>query len=157
MERVPALPGCAAVIEERESMALPQAIRTNVQWRTFAPPRRLPLGGMVPLSDALALAGALAPLGHLTVPAVVYAVIAYGLLRTSGTQDPRINPRFSDDLAGLLGRLALPLLLLAPFVAATHGVVQVLRMAPLFAALTVAGRVASYKLIREARARGFVV
>src|SRR6266567_1088875 len=145
------------VIDERESMALPQAIRTTVQWRTFAPPRRLPLGGVVPLSDALALAGALAPLGHLTVPAVVYAALAYALLRTSGTHDSRINPRFSDDLAGLLGRLALPLLLLAPFVATDRGIVQVLRMAPLFAALAVAGRVVSYKLIREARARGFVV
>ena len=46
-------------------MALPQAIRSQSQWRTSASPHRVPLGGVVPILDALALSAALASLGQI--------------------------------------------------------------------------------------------
>jgi len=112
---------------------------------------------VVPILDALALSAALASLGQIRVVTAAYALVAFVLLRFSGNHDARINPRLSDDLAGLLGRLAAPLLVMAPFVARSTDVARLLQIAPLLATLTVLGRAVGYKLINEARARGFVV
>ncbi|HEX9311725.1 MAG TPA: sugar transferase [Actinomycetota bacterium] len=137
-------------------MGLPHTIRAPVEWRSFAPPRRLPLGLVVPAADALALLVAIGAMGHLGWVGLTFWVASFAALRAAGTHRARINPRLSDDIAGILARLAVATLVLVPFVADDH-LGPFMRLAGPVIVLVIAARGLGYKLTREARAQGLVV
>ena len=84
----------------------------------------------------------------------VYVAAAAAGLATCGARG-RIQPRLSDDLGAVLGRLGVPLLVLAPWLAA-HGGVPLLR-GVLFAAIAVvAGRALTYSTLQLVRSKGLL-
>ena len=131
-------------------MGLPHTIRAPVEWQSFAPPRRLPMGAVVPGADAVALFVATAVLGHLSWIGLTFWVASFVALRAAGSHRARINPRLSDDIAGILARLAVATLVLVPFVPETQ-LGRYLRLAGPAVALVIVARGLGYKLIREAR------
>jgi exopolysaccharide biosynthesis polyprenyl glycosylphosphotransferase len=137
-------------------MALPHAIRTPIDWQLDAPPRRAPLGAIVPVTDAAALFAATLFLSGASLRTLSYAVITFTVLLGAGSNRTRINPRLSEDLPALLGRLAAPLLVIALLLPAEPELGQLLRIAPWAAALVLLGRTLTYKLIRDARAHGYI-
>ncbi len=137
-------------------MGLPHTIRAPVEWRGFAPPRRLPMGLVVPGADALALFVAIGVMGHRGWVGLMFWVASFVALRAAGSHRARINPRLSDDIAGILARLAVATLVLVPFVPETR-LGTYLRLAGPAVALVIVARGLGYKLIREARAQGLVV
>ncbi len=114
------------------------------------------MGAVVPGADAVALFVAIAVLGHLGWLGLTFWVVSFAALRAAGSHRARINPRLSDDIAGILARLAVALLVLVPFVADDH-LGPYMRLAGPAVVLVIAARGISYKLIREARAQGLVV
>jgi exopolysaccharide biosynthesis polyprenyl glycosylphosphotransferase len=117
---------------------------------------RLPLGTAISGVDLMAL-GASSLLVRWPAPLTIgYAVLAFLLLGGMGTRSGRINPRVADDMGFLLGRLAIPLLALAPFAASNPANARAMFIGPLAAALVIPGRAITYGVIRTARARGLV-
>ena len=114
------------------------------------------MGAVVPGADAVALFVAIAVLGHLGWLGLTFWVVSFAALRAAGSHRARINPRLSDDIAGILARLAVALLVLVPFVADDH-LGPYMSLAGPAVVLVIAARGISYKLIREARAQGLVV
>lgn len=104
---------------------------------------------LVSLLLAVVLAGALAPV---TPGALGYLGLVCLVLVGTGAQRPRINPRLGDDAAGLLGRVAVPLL---PAALIGHPQPTV-RVAVLAGLLLPAGRFASYAVVRLVRRRGLI-
>ena len=115
------------------------------------------MGSIVPLADGVGLLATLVTLGRPGWVELLFGVLAFVALRGAGSHRARINPRLSEDLAGLAGRIAVPLLFVALFVASEHDLVWVVRVAPFALAMVAVGRAVTYKAIREARARGLVV
>jgi exopolysaccharide biosynthesis polyprenyl glycosylphosphotransferase len=138
-------------------MALPYTLRTQPQWRTAAAPRRFPLGMAIPAIDVLSLSAAVLMPGGLQTLGLIYAAVALSLLTATGLNNARINPRISEDLLSLLGRLALPVFVVAPFAPSNADLGAFVRLVPAAVGLVLLGRTLSYKLIREARARGFIL
>lgn len=138
-------------------MAVSSALRTPVQWRTAVRPPRAPLAAVLPLTDTAALLGAALIVGHADRLGAAYVAVAFVLLLTSGTQRSRINPRLSDDIAPLIGWLAVALLVVAPLVSSDAQRGRFVGIAPAAIALVLAGRAFAYKAIRETRARGYIL
>jgi exopolysaccharide biosynthesis polyprenyl glycosylphosphotransferase len=116
----------------------------------------VPLGAIVPGSDILTLGG-LVIVTRLHPLAVSYALLAFVFLAWTGTQRSRINPRLSDDLPYLIAPLAAPALLLALFAHSDTELGAFIRVIPVAIALVLVGRGLAYMIVREARARGFVL
>jgi exopolysaccharide biosynthesis polyprenyl glycosylphosphotransferase len=144
------------LIDGVDRMGLPHAVSSSPELRSFAPPRRLPLGGIVPLSDGLALVAATLGPARRSPAVLLYGLLAYATLRVGGSYRARINPRLSDDIGGLVGRMAIPLLLIGPFVGSNQ-LTSLARAAPVAAGLIIASRAIAYRIVREARARGLVI
>ena len=85
-----------------------------------------------------------------------YVLVAFLTLTLTGTHRARINPQLGDDFASLVTRLAVPILLVAPFFGSDEKLAHLLRVAPAAMGVVMLGRFLSYKLIRDARARGLV-
>jgi exopolysaccharide biosynthesis polyprenyl glycosylphosphotransferase len=137
-------------------MAVPHTLRSPVQWRTLAPPSRLPLAAVVPSADALSLGAASIMLGR-TLLGLAYLAGAFLMLAVTGTQRSRINPRLSDDAAGLVARLVVPVLFLAPIAGSDADLGRMVRLVPLAVGWVLLTRALAYKMIREARGHGFVL
>jgi len=114
------------------------------------------MGLVVPGADALALFVAIGVMGHRGWVGLMFWVASFVALRAAGSHRARINPRLSDDIAGILARLAVATLVLVPFVPDTR-LGTYLRLAGPAVALVIVARGLGYKLIREARAQGLVV
>src|SRR6266542_1683884 len=137
-------------------MAISPSIRAPVQWRTLARPRRAPLAAVIPAVDVLALFGAVKLVGRLHGVLLAYVLVPFVVLATTGTHRARINPSLADDFASLMGRLVLPLILIAPLIASETELGHFVRIAPIAMAFVMLGRGVAYMIVREARARGFV-
>lgn len=137
-------------------MALAPALRSPGRWRAFSRPARPPLAIVIPGIDAIALGAAVLFGGPRGALGLALAAATFTALAAGGGQGTRINPRLSDDLPSLLGRLALPVLVVAPLAASGPALRNLILTAPAAAAAVVGGRALSYRLIREARSRGFV-
>src|SRR5439155_17017175 len=94
---------------------------------------------------------------RLNVIGLVYTLISAVVLLVSGRDRARINPQLGSDAPNLIGRLAIPVLLVAPFAASDGELARLVRVAPFAIALVLLGRVMSYAIIRETRARGFIL
>lgn len=145
------------MIDEIDPIHVSRSLRAPAVWRSLAPPRRLPLGTIVPLADAVGLTATLVTLGRPGRAELLFGVLAFVALRAAGSHRARINPRLSEDLAGLAGRIAVPLLLVAPLVASERDLAWLVRVAPFALAMVTVGRAVTYKAIREARARGVIM
>ncbi len=135
-------------------------LQTDVSRASLAPSvgRRLPLTAVLVAFDAAALLlGPVFMSGAGEVPlALVFAAAALGLLTLAGRERPGINPRVSDELPTLIGLLAVAAILVAP-IADDSGLRDFVKIFPATVALFVTFRAIACRLIREARARGFVV
>ena len=134
----------------RESVGLPLRAGLNVR-------RRIPLAALVPGMDALALVAAIALVQHVDLLdpiGISYVILTLLVLNVSERE--RINPRLSDDVGWLLGRISIPLLAVLPFARGNPQVASFLALGSTAAALVALGRATSYGLTRAARARGLV-
>jgi exopolysaccharide biosynthesis polyprenyl glycosylphosphotransferase len=119
-------------------------------------PRRAPLAAIIPGIDAIALLGAANLMRHLDHLGIAYVVVSFLVLLATGSHRARINPRLGDDVAPLLGTLAVPILIVAPLAPNDFYLAHFVRMAPVAIGFVLLGRSVAYTMIREARARGFV-
>jgi exopolysaccharide biosynthesis polyprenyl glycosylphosphotransferase len=111
---------------------------------------------VVPLAlDGLALLLGVVVVGRDTAVGWAYAAAAIALLIGGSNCWGRINPRVGDDLPRLLGLLALPVLLLAPFFPPSE-IGELAKAVPLVATFVLIARAASYWLIRTVRSRGLI-
>jgi exopolysaccharide biosynthesis polyprenyl glycosylphosphotransferase len=120
------------------------------------PLRHLPLHRLVPLADLVGIVTAVQLVGHGRRPAWAYALLALVLLLLDGGGPARIAPRLSDELPGLLGKLALPVVPVGVLVTRSSDLGSLVATAAAAMALVTAGRSASVALIRAARARRLV-
>ncbi len=104
--------------------------------------------------DALALALAVFVLGVRSAMPLLYVPIALFCLAVSGAYRTRITLSALDEAPWLVGRLAIPLLLLAPGAWIGGDVVALLEAAALGVVLVVGGRLFWYAILRRARRRG---
>jgi exopolysaccharide biosynthesis polyprenyl glycosylphosphotransferase len=137
-------------------VAVSRSIRVPLDWRTAAPPFRPPLAILVPSIDLIALAGA-ALVGSIHFVGLAYTVVAFAVLVVTGGDRARINPQLGADLPGLLGRLAVAALVVAPFAASDALTGRFIRVVPFAILLVLCGRALSYAIVRETRARGFIL
>jgi exopolysaccharide biosynthesis polyprenyl glycosylphosphotransferase len=139
-------------------MSLPKTVESplRLRWSSVAAPARLPLEAITPSLDAITLFVAAVVVNRFGGLGFVYTALAFCFLTTMGTQRARINPRLSDDVMPILGMLAFPLLVVAPFAASDSQLGGLVRIVPAAILLVLLGRGVSYKLTRDARARGFV-
>ena len=128
-----------------------QAIHVPARWRTAA------FNTVVPTLDvvALAVAGAVVPVG--TFEAIAYGALVVAVLRCSGFYRTRISPRVTDELPGVVARVALPVVPLGVWLADSPKLPHLIKLAALAAALLVAARVLSYATLRQLRARGHLL
>ena len=106
--------------------------------------------------DGLALLLGVVVVGQNTAVGWAYAAAATALLIGGSSCRGRITPRLGDDLPRLLGLLALPVLVLAPFFPQSE-IGRLAKAVPLVAAFVLIARAASYSLIRIVRSRGLIV
>ncbi len=112
------------------------------------------LNQLVPWADASALLGAVAITGFHML-AVGYAAAVFLLLAADESCRSRLNPRVSDDTGRLFARVALPLVVLLPFVGFDSNA-RMLAVASSALALVVMGRLTVYALGRRAKARDLI-
>jgi exopolysaccharide biosynthesis polyprenyl glycosylphosphotransferase len=112
---------------------------------------------LVPATDVAAVTLAGAWLLPRAPVAAVYAAAVAVLLRAGRSDSTRLDPRVGDDAPAILRAVALPLLVLAPFLAGTAGGVAVLRAAPVLFGAVCAGRLVGHSMVRTLRARGYCV
>jgi exopolysaccharide biosynthesis polyprenyl glycosylphosphotransferase len=129
--------------------------------RTTGPPshsaKYVSTVAVVPLAlDGLALLLGVIVVGRDTPVGWAYAATAMALLIGGSNCWGRINPRVGDDLPRLLGLLALPVLLLAPFFPPSE-IGDLAKAVPLVATFVLIARATSYWLIRTVRSRGLIV
>jgi exopolysaccharide biosynthesis polyprenyl glycosylphosphotransferase len=119
--------------------------------------RRPPLAAIFVAFDAAALllASLLWSGFDEPLPMLAFTSTALVLMALSGHERPRISPRVSDDLAALVAVLAVSAMLVAPL--ADDTLRGFLRVFPVTVVLFVAFRAVACKVIRTARARGYVV
>jgi exopolysaccharide biosynthesis polyprenyl glycosylphosphotransferase len=137
-------------------VAVTFAQRASVGWRVVTRPRRAPLAAVIPGIDAIALLGGANLMRHLDHLGIAYVIVSFLVLLATGSHRARINPRLGDDFAPLLGRLAVPILIVAPLAPSDLYLAHFVRMAPVAIGFVLLGRSVSYMMIREARARGLV-
>jgi exopolysaccharide biosynthesis polyprenyl glycosylphosphotransferase len=112
---------------------------------------------VVPLAlDGLALLLGVVVVGQDTAVGWAYAAAATALLIGGSSCRGRITLRLGDDLPRLLGLLALPVLVLAPFFPPSE-IGELAKAVPLVAAFVLIARAASYSLISIVRSRGLIV
>ena len=99
--------------------------------------RAAPAAAM-PLADALGLAVAIGVTGQAGLPAVLYALAVLTVLAVTGLQRLRICLRVADQAGRILAAVALPLLILLPWMPATAAARLALWSAGLVFALRVA-------------------
>lgn len=104
----------------------------------------------------MSLIGGVSLMAQLDGLGMTYALFTFLVLMSTGSHRARINPLVGDDIPSLLGRLAVPVLVLAPFIGSYVGLAHFVRMSPVVIAFVLFGRTVSYKLVREARAVGLV-
>jgi exopolysaccharide biosynthesis polyprenyl glycosylphosphotransferase len=138
-------------------MGLPHTLESTTGWRGATAPARLPLALAIPAVDAVTLICATLVVDQIDRIGLIYGLAAFAFLLMSGTQRARINPRLSDDVFPLLGLLAIPILLAAPFAASDAKVADFLAIVPAAILLVLLGRGVAYKLVRDARAHGFIL
>jgi exopolysaccharide biosynthesis polyprenyl glycosylphosphotransferase len=104
--------------------------------------------------DAMALATAVVML-EASLALVAYAVLAWVALNLNDPKHLRLTPRVSEDVWTIVGRMAIPVLLLAPLGALDNG--SQLSLSRVFAVavgLVLLGRACAYALQTRLRARG---
>src|SRR5918996_2514531 len=109
-------------------MAFSRTIPASLNWRVALAPRRPPLAALIPGIDALSLIGGVSLMAHLNLLGLAYASLTFLVLMCTGSHRARINPLVGDDLPSLLGRLAVPVLVLAPFISSYVGLAHFVRM-----------------------------
>ncbi len=127
-----------------------------LDWRTAVASRRPPLAALIPGIDALSLIGGVSLMRQLDRLGLAYAVLTFLVLMATGSHRARINPLVGDDVPSLLGRLAIPVVVIAPFLGPDVYLAHFVRMSPVVIGFVLFGRMISYKLVREARAIGLV-
>jgi exopolysaccharide biosynthesis polyprenyl glycosylphosphotransferase len=137
-------------------MAISRTVHAPIDWATAIAPRRPPLAVLIPGIDALCLIGGVSLMRQLDFLGLAYVVLTFLVLMCTGSHRARINPQVGDDLPSLLGRLTVPVVVIAPFVPSDLYLAHFIRMAPVVIAFVLFGRAISYKLVREARAVGLV-
>jgi exopolysaccharide biosynthesis polyprenyl glycosylphosphotransferase len=137
-------------------VALARTSTAQLDWRAAVAPRRPPLAAIIPGIDALSLIGGVSLMAHLNGLGFAYATLTFLILMCTGSHRARINPTVGADLPSLLGRLAVPLLVIAPFIGTYAALAHFVRMSPVVVGFVLFGRTVSYKLVREARAAGVV-
>jgi exopolysaccharide biosynthesis polyprenyl glycosylphosphotransferase len=137
-------------------VALSRSIRVPLEWRTATPPPRPPLAVLIPSTDLIALAAA-ALIGRMQLVGLAFTAVAFVVLFAASRDRARINPQLGADLPGLIGRLAVAALVVAPFAASDALIGRFVRGVPFAIALVVCGRALSYAIVRETRARGFIL
>jgi exopolysaccharide biosynthesis polyprenyl glycosylphosphotransferase len=137
-------------------LAISRTAPAHLDWREAIAPRRPPLAVLIPGIDALSLIGGVSLMAHLNRLGFAYVTLTFLVLMCTGSHRARINPTVGDDLPSLLGRLAVPLLVLAPFIGSYVALAHFVRMSPVVVGFVLLGRTVSYKLVREARAVGLV-
>jgi exopolysaccharide biosynthesis polyprenyl glycosylphosphotransferase len=110
--------------------------------------------GLLVSFDAVALAGALLVSGATRSFGVAYAVVALAALFFSHGYRVRITLRALDATPWLLGRLAIPMVLLAPVALILGSTSTLIRVGLIAMPFVVAGRVTSYALVRWQRRSG---
>lgn len=135
-------------------MALDEQTRVQLTRTTHAR-SRLPLSAIAPISDIAALAIALVLTRRLDLLGVSFALATLLALRGVGSHAPRINPRLGDDIALMLGAVAVPL---AGVAFAAGGEAHAILVTGVVAAgILLPLRGLTYAITRGARARGLVV
>lgn len=137
-------------------MALSRTAQLPLHWTTAIAPRRAPLAALIPGIDALCLIGGVSLMQQLDVVGVAYVALTFLVLMCTGSHRARINPQLGDDIPSLLGRLTVPVVVIAPFVNSDVDLAHFIRMAPVVIGFVLLGRAISYTLVREARAAGMV-
>jgi exopolysaccharide biosynthesis polyprenyl glycosylphosphotransferase len=138
------------------TVAISPNVRAPLDWRVTVAPRRPPMAALIPGIDALSLIGGVSLMGQLDMLGMAYIGLTFLILMCTGSHRTRINPLVGDDVPSLLGRLAVPVLVLAPFIGSYVALAHFVRMSPVVIAFVFFGRTVSYKLVREARAIGLV-
>jgi exopolysaccharide biosynthesis polyprenyl glycosylphosphotransferase len=125
----------------------------------------LALKAVLPANDLVALATAFVIVRHVSLigdtyrysNAVGVVFITGALLALNAGPRSRINPRVSEDIGWVLGRVGVPLLLVLPLVAAGDvPPVGIVKLGIAASVLVVIGRFVAYGSIRLARARGII-
>jgi exopolysaccharide biosynthesis polyprenyl glycosylphosphotransferase len=124
----------------RESSA-----RLSIPWRL------LRSWGVVLTMDVVAIAVGLALVDSLNRWTLAYLVLVPTWLALLGSYRPRVTASIQTDLVALLGALACPMLVLAWI--HTQGAVRLLHDVPVTTAAVVVGRLISYRIRRQSRAR----
>jgi exopolysaccharide biosynthesis polyprenyl glycosylphosphotransferase len=137
-------------------VAISHTAEAPLDWGTAIAPRRPPLAVLIPGIDSLCLIGGVSLMQQLDVLGLAYVLLTFLVLMCTGSHRARINPLVGDDIPSLLGRLAVPVLAIAPFAGSNVDLAHFVRMAPVVIAFVLFGRTISYKLVREARAVGLV-
>jgi exopolysaccharide biosynthesis polyprenyl glycosylphosphotransferase len=104
--------------------------------------------------DGVAVLGAALVVGPTSLLPLLYATLALASLATAGAYRTRMTLRALDSAPWLVGRLAWPLLLLAPAAWLGGDVTGVLRVALVAVPLLVSARVVAYGVLRHTRRRG---
>jgi exopolysaccharide biosynthesis polyprenyl glycosylphosphotransferase len=104
--------------------------------------------------DGVAVLGATLIVGVTTVLPLLYVALALGSLGAAGAYRSRMTLRALDAAPWLVGRLAWPLLLLAPAAWLGGDLAGVLQVALIAAPLLIVGRVFGYGALRHTRRRG---
>ncbi len=132
-------------------MALGRPLELRIRRRAVGTDRRLPIRVLVPAADLVALLGASMLVARLEPLTIAYTMLALLLLNSSGVRASRIDPRISEDIGWILGRLAIPLLLILPFASLDAGVGRLVTVIPLSALLVSVGRGTTYSFARLAK------
>jgi exopolysaccharide biosynthesis polyprenyl glycosylphosphotransferase len=111
---------------------------------------------LIPGIDAICLIGGVSLMQQQDVVGVAYAVLTFLVLMCTGSHRARITPQLGDDIPSLIGRLTVPVVVIAPFVSSDVHIAHFIRMAPVVIGFVLLGRAISYTLVREARAAGMV-
>jgi len=118
---------------------------------------RPPLVHALPLvGDGIGLLAALGLLGALNPLSLAWLALALFVLNGDSAPHRRLNLRVADDVPGLAGRLAISLLVFAPFDTRMLSLSRFAWMSAVAIALVTLGRAASYAVIRNARRRGLI-
>jgi exopolysaccharide biosynthesis polyprenyl glycosylphosphotransferase len=104
--------------------------------------------------DGVAILGAALVIGTTTLLPLLYGVLALASLAFAGAYRTRMTLRALDEAPWLVGRLAWPLLVLAPAAWLGGDVTGVLKVALVAVPLLITARVFGYGVLRHTRRRG---
>jgi exopolysaccharide biosynthesis polyprenyl glycosylphosphotransferase len=119
-----------------------------------------PAALVIPLSDAAMLVAAVAWFGRESRLGIAYGVTAVLSLVATGTRRSRVNPTLGRDIPALLGRLAVPFLLVAApalLLGRLAPLPDLTRVAVAAIVLIPVARAVAYATMRSARCRGYLL